>query len=100
MVVMPGAASAAAAIANSAGAQGAAVAKGGTSFEDVMRQVEAVNTRQIEGDVALARFASGENVDLHGTFIALEKADITLRAMVSVRDRVVSAYEQVMGMSI
>jgi flagellar hook-basal body complex protein FliE len=51
-------------------------------------------------DAGLARLASGEEVDLHGTMIALEKADITLRTMVSVRDKAIGAYEAVMNMAI
>ena len=51
-------------------------------------------------DGALSALASGESVDLHGTFVELEKADITLRTMVSVRDKVIHAYEQIMNMGI
>ncbi|HHO53588.1 MAG TPA: flagellar hook-basal body complex protein FliE, partial [Deltaproteobacteria bacterium] len=34
------------------------------------------------------------------TMIELEKADIALRTMVSVRDKFIAAYEQVMNMSV
>jgi flagellar hook-basal body complex protein FliE len=66
-------------------------------FDQAIRQVDAL---QFQGDVALKELASGQNVDLHGTMVALEKADIALRTMVSVRDRVVAAYEQIMNMAI
>ncbi|MEQ1564125.1 MAG: flagellar hook-basal body complex protein FliE [Myxococcota bacterium] len=52
------------------------------------------------GDDALVALASGGDVDLHGSMIALEQADIALRAMVSVRDKVVGAYEQLMNLAI
>lgn len=74
--------------------------EGPSSFGSVLDAVEGVNQDQLKADDALASFAAGENVDLHGTFIALEKADISLRAMVSVRDRALAAYEQIMNMSI
>jgi flagellar hook-basal body complex protein FliE len=74
--------------------------EGPSSFESILGAVEGVNGDQLKADDALASFAAGENVDLHGTFIALEKADISLRAMVSVRDRALAAYEQIMNMSI
>ena len=45
----------------------------------------------------LKDLAAGKNVDLHGTMISLEKADISLRTMVSVRDKLISAYEQIMN---
>ena len=62
--------------------------------------IENVNDAQQSGDSALKSLASGEDVDLHGVMVALEKADISLRTMVSVRNRVVAAYEQVMNMAI
>ncbi len=49
---------------------------------------------------ALTSLASGDNVDLHGSMIALEKADIALRMTVSARDKFISAYEQIMNMSL
>ena len=52
------------------------------------------------GDDALRALASGGDVDLHGSMIALEEADIALRAMVAVRDKVVGAYEQLMNLAI
>ena len=51
-------------------------------------------------DDKLSKLASGEDTDLHGTMIALEEADITLRTMVAVRDKVVGAYQEIMNMSI
>ena len=44
--------------------------------------------------------ASGEDVDIHGTMIALQEADISLRAMTSDRDKVIDAYKDIMNMAI
>ena len=84
-------------------AAGASTVEGpkGTSFADTLSS----GLEQVEGQVsasedALSLLASGEQVDLHGTMIELEKADIALRTMVSVRDKVIAAYEQVMNMAI
>jgi len=62
--------------------------------------IEKVNTAQQDSDELLSQLASGENVDLHNTMISLQKADITMRTLVSVRDKLVGAYEQIMNMSI
>jgi len=70
-------------------------------FGDSLSQaVGAVETQQHHADGALSLLASGEVVDLHGTMIELEKADIALRTLVSVRDKFIAAYEQVMNMSV
>ena len=59
-----------------------------------------VNDAQQVADSHLSELAKGGDVDIHGTMIALEEADITLRTMVSVRDKVLEAYKQVMQMSV
>lgn len=79
----------------------ATAAPTGPAFSDQLKTaIESVNDKQIQADNHLQAVASGQDVDLHTTMIALQEADITLRAMVSVRDKVVDAYQQVMNMSI
>jgi len=64
------------------------------------KAVGRVDNLQQQADVALSGLASGQNVDLHGTMIALEQADIALRTAVSVRDKFVQAYEQIMQLAV
>ena len=59
-----------------------------------------VDDQQQLADEALQQLGSGDNASLHGSMVALTEAEIALRTMVSVRDKVVSAYEQIMNMSI
>ncbi len=59
-----------------------------------------VDGAQHTADSALAELASGENVDLHGTMMKLQQADISMRTMVTVRDKVVDAYQTIMNMTI
>jgi flagellar hook-basal body complex protein FliE len=75
--------------------------QGGRSFADTLQQaMEGVDQSQHRADDKLAELAAGQTPDLHGTMIALQEADITLRTMVSVRDKVVDAYQQLMNMQI
>jgi flagellar hook-basal body complex protein FliE len=62
--------------------------------------LNSVSDRLNVADVRLARVASGEEADIHGTMIALQEADISLRMMVSVRDKAVDAYEKIMNMQV
>jgi len=62
--------------------------------------IENINNAQHHADDKLAAMASGKEVDLHGAMIALEEADITLRTMVTARDKVIEAYQQLMNMTI
>ena len=43
---------------------------------------------------------TADNKDIHGTMIALEKADISMRLMLQIRNKLVSAYEEVMRMQV
>jgi flagellar hook-basal body complex protein FliE len=79
----------------------AAAADTTASFADkVTDAVSSVNDAQKKGESALSALASGREVDLHGSMIALEEADIALRTMVSVRDRAIGAYEQLMNTTV
>ena len=79
----------------------AAQKTGGAGFSDKLTSaIDRVSDQQVVADDKLAQLASGKDVDLHGTMIALEEADITLRTMVTVRDKVVGAYPEIMNMAI
>lgn len=80
--------------------QGAGKAKGG-GFGDILESaVKSVDASQHAADLQLEGLATARNVDIHGTMIALEEANITLRAMTSVRDKLVDAYQTIWNMPI
>ena len=73
----------------------------GGDFSDMLTQaVQKVSDKQLAADDKLAMMASGKDVDIHTTMIAMQEADISIRTMVSVRDRVVEAYQQIMNMTV
>jgi flagellar hook-basal body complex protein FliE len=81
--------------------QDAKKAGSGAGFADSLTSaIDRVSDKGIAADDKLAQLASGKDIDLHGTMIALEEADITLRTMVAVRDKVVGAYQEIMNMAI
>jgi flagellar hook-basal body complex protein FliE len=49
---------------------------------------------------AAVTFASGTRDDIHGTMIALSKADIELRLVGSVRNKVIDAFHEIWKMQI
>jgi len=79
---------------------GSGAAPTNTFADKLATAVDGVSNQQLAADDKLAQLASGENADLHGTMIALEEAEITLRTMTAVRDKVVGAYQEIMNMSI
>lgn len=68
--------------------------------EQLEAAVDAVDKRQHNADASLSALASGTEMDLHGTMIALEEANIALRAMSSARDKVIEAYQAIWNMQV
>lgn len=59
-----------------------------------------VNNAQLNADQKVAEMAAGKNKDIPGTMIALEKADTSLKLLMAMRNKVVSAYEEMMRMQV
>jgi flagellar hook-basal body complex protein FliE len=83
----------------SLGEVGRAEAPRGPDFaERVEEALEEVNAVQVRAEEAAAAYANGERNDIHGTMIAIERADITFRLVSNVRSRLIEAYREVMRM--
>lgn len=62
--------------------------------------VSKVNDMQVQTDKSIQGLASGENKNLHEVMISMEKASISFQFMSSVRDKALSAYQEVMRMQV
>ena len=67
------------------------------NFEKIFDQV---NRDQLIADQKVSEMVAGRNKDIPKTMIAMEKADISLRLLMAVRNKLVSAYEEVMRMQV
>lgn len=54
-----------------------------------------VNQAQQTGDKAMADIATGEVKDLHQAAIAIDKAEISMKLMLEVRNKALSAYKEI-----
>jgi len=82
----------------------------GTSASDVQKSFakelsnafNQINSTENEADNMVTQMASGNgNVDdLHNVMIAVEKSEVMLRLAVQVRDKAVSAYQEIMRMQV
>jgi len=76
-------------------------ADGGQDFGQLLdAAVRGVDSKQLDADSMLRGITTGENVDMHGTMIALEEANIALRTMGSVRDKMVEGWQAVWNMPV
>ncbi|MDR1508947.1 MAG: flagellar hook-basal body complex protein FliE [Synergistaceae bacterium] len=71
------------------------------TFSEVLRNsVRKVNELQLDADNLTNRLALGEVDDISEVSIAVEKAELALRLMVQIRDKMVDAYQQIARMSV
>jgi flagellar hook-basal body complex protein FliE len=72
-----------------------------SGFGDVLAStVKEVNSAQIEADRSIERLHTGEDVNLHEVMLSVEKADISMRLLVQMRNKVVEAYQEIMRMQV
>lgn len=58
------------------------------------------NALQQAADQAVEQVHAGDEKNLHAAMIAMEKADISLRYMVQVRNKAIDAYQEIMRMQV
>lgn len=76
---------------------GGATADFGAALKDSLAQV---NHLQVEANTAIKDLATGEGGTLHDTMLALEKAELSFRLMMQVRNKIVEAYQEVLRMQV
>jgi len=72
-----------------------------SSFRKMLKgSIEEVNRLQSEADTSIEQLVAGNTKNLHETMIALEKADISFRLMMEVRNKIIEAYHEIMRMQV
>jgi len=72
-----------------------------SSFEEAMlKAMNNVSKLQGEADENIKSFLMGDPVDLHNIMISLEKASINFKLITEIRNKALSAYEELMKMPI
>ncbi len=66
-------------------------------LEDSLAQVQSL---QQEADTAIQSLATGGQATLHDTMLAVQKADLSFRLMMQVRNKIVEAYQEVLRMQV
>jgi flagellar hook-basal body complex protein FliE len=71
------------------------------SFADTLKSaIQDVNQAQQVADVKMQEIATGKNHNIPEVMIAAEKADISLKLMVQVRNKIIEAYQEIMKMQV
>lgn len=83
------------------GGLGGAATTGAGSFGDILQNmVSQAVTAQKTSEALTVGAASGDNVALHEVIQAVSKAELTLQTLVTVRDKAVEAYQQIIQMPV
>jgi flagellar hook-basal body complex protein FliE len=64
------------------------------------RLFDDVNNLQLAADRKIDEFATSKDKDVHGTMIALQEADLSLRLFLQVRAKLTSAFQEIMRMQV
>ena len=81
-----------------AGAEGA---EGTRSFGQMLTEsIEKTNEIQLQADHAAKELAAGRNKNIHETMLMIEKADMSFRMMMQVRNKILDAYREIIRMQV
>ncbi len=76
-------------------------APSGGEFQKVLQSaVQQVETSRTTADSAAQNFISGQDQELHSTILATQNAELQFEMFMQVRNKVVSAYEEIMRMQV
>jgi flagellar hook-basal body complex protein FliE len=68
-----------------------------SSFQKMFNEA---NKDQLHAEEMATEMMAGRNKDIAGTLIAMEKADVSSRMLMAVRNKIVNAYEEIMRMPV
>jgi flagellar hook-basal body complex protein FliE len=70
-------------------------------FKEVLKgSINDVNQYQHQAHQAMEELSTGKSSNLHETMVSIQKAEISFRMMVQVRNKVMEAYQTVMRMQV
>jgi len=76
-------------------------ASGGGAFQDVFAgAIQKVEAFGQEASGSVERFLSGEGEELHNTVLATTRAELAFEMFLQTRNKVVSAYQEIMKMQV
>ncbi len=76
-------------------------AASGGEFQNVLQSaLQQVESSRANADTAARNFISGTGEELHSTILATQTAELQFEMFMQVRNKVVSAYEEIMRMQV
>ncbi|MBH0198309.1 MAG: flagellar hook-basal body complex protein FliE [Nitrospira sp.] len=84
------------------GSAGSAVSQpeSGGFMDSLKAAIGKVNDAQLQGGQAVDALLTGQSQDIHRTMVALQQASVSFQLMMQVRNKLVTAYEEIQRMQI
>ena len=83
------------------GKSASAEPSGGANFADVLKQhIGEVSQLQQDASAAVQNLATGKTDDVTGVFVAMEKSETAFKTLLSIRTKLLDAYDEIKNMPI
>lgn len=69
----------------------------GSYLKDAIKEL---NASQLQADSSINSFIKGDQIDVHQVMLSMQKAELTLNLAMQLRNKVISAYEEIMRMQV
>jgi flagellar hook-basal body complex protein FliE len=77
------------------------VEKTNTSFSEILKDsINKVGELEKDANDQAEKLVKMEGQDIHNTMIAAEKADLSFQLMMQIRNKIISAYEEIMRIQV
>lgn len=80
--------------------QGGAASESGGFIDSLKSAIGKVNDVEIQAGQAVDALMTGDTQDIHRTMVALQQADVSFQLMMQIRNKLVSAYEEIQRMQV
>ena len=81
--------------------EGPKVEKANTSFSEILKDsISKVGELEKDASEQTEKLVKMEGQDIHNTMIAVEKADLSFQLMMQIRNKIISAYEEIMRIQV
>ncbi|EAT15802.1 flagellar hook-basal body complex protein FliE [Desulfuromonas acetoxidans] len=72
-----------------------------SGFADMLTEaIDQTNKAQLDADSAVTDLVTGKADNLHEVMLSMEEADVSMRMLVQIRNKVVDAYKEIIQMQV
>lgn len=82
------------------GAPAGGSGEAGGFVDSLKAAIGQVNDAQVQAGQAVDALMTGQTQDIHRTMVALQQADVSFQLMMQIRNKLVTAYEEIQRMQI